>query len=49
LIKKIRQNYRLTRIDIINTIDSDSYLREKIEFLEIFKDIVAISLEDILK
>lgn len=49
LIKKIRQNYRLTRIDIINTIDSDSYLREKTEFLEIFKDIIAISLEDILK
>ncbi|MDD3793477.1 MAG: hypothetical protein PHI37_01575 [Candidatus Gracilibacteria bacterium] len=49
LIKKIRQNYRLTRIDIINTIDSDSYLKEKTEFLEIFKDIVAISLEDILK
>lgn len=49
LIKKIRQNYRLTRIDIINTIDSDSYLKEKTEFLEIFKDIIAISLEDILK
>lgn len=49
LIKKIRQNYNLTRIDIINSIDSENFLNEKNEFLEIFKDILAISLEDILK
>lgn len=49
LIKRIRQNYNLTRIDIINSIDSENFLNEKTEFLEIFKDIVAISLEDILK
>ncbi len=49
LIKRIRQNYNLTRIDIINSIDSENFLNEKTEFLEIFKDIIAISLEDILK
>jgi len=49
LIKKIRKNYNLTRIDIINSIDTENFLNEKTEFLEIFKDIIAISLEDILK
>lgn len=49
LIKRIRLNYNLTKIDIINTIDSENFLNEKTEFLEIFKDIIAISLEDILK
>jgi len=49
LIKRIRINYNLTKIDIINTIDSENFLNEKTEFLEIFKDIIAISLEDILK
>lgn len=49
LIKRIRQNYNLTKIDIINTIDTEIFLNEKNEFLEIFKDILAISLEDILK
>lgn len=49
LIKKIRKNYSLTRIDIINRIDTDNFINEKIEFLEIFKDIIAISLEDMLK
>ena len=49
LIKRIRINYNLTKIDIINTIDSENFLNEKTEFLEIFKDIIAISIEDILK
>lgn len=49
LIKRIRQNYNLTKIDIINKIEEDNFQLEKIEFLEIFKDVLAISLEDILK
>jgi anaerobic ribonucleoside-triphosphate reductase len=49
LIKKIRENYKFTRIQIINKIDEDIFLKEKDEFLEIFKDIIAITLEDILR
>ncbi|MCP4524070.1 MAG: hypothetical protein GY828_07680 [Candidatus Gracilibacteria bacterium] len=48
LIKTIRQNYNRTKIEIIQTIDQDIYELEKIEFLEIFKDILIISLEEIL-
>ncbi|MDD2907969.1 MAG: hypothetical protein PHH98_04980 [Candidatus Gracilibacteria bacterium] len=49
LIKRIRKNYNLTKIDIITKIDEDNFQIEKTEFLEIFKDILAITLEDILK
>lgn len=48
LIKKIRQNYNRTKIEIIQTIDQDIYIIEKEEYLEIFKEILIISLEEIL-
>ena len=48
LIKKIRQNYNRTKIEIINTIDQNIYELEKQEFLEIFENILVISLEEIL-
>lgn len=48
LIKEIQNNYHKTKIDIINTIDEEVYLREKKKFLEIFKDVLIISLEEIL-
>lgn len=48
LIKKIRQNYNRTKIEIIQTIDQNIYELEKEEFLEIFKEILVISLEEIL-
>lgn len=49
LIKEIRQNYQLTRAEIIRKIDEDIFKLEKDEFLEIFRDVVAITLEDILR
>jgi hypothetical protein len=49
LIKRIRQNYKFTRAEIIKKIDEDIFELEKAEFLEIFKDIIAITLEDILR
>jgi hypothetical protein len=49
LIKKIRQNHKFTREQIIKKIDENIFLNEKNEFLEIFKDIIAITLEDILR
>lgn len=49
LIKNIRKNYKLSRMEIIKTIDTDNFLLEKAEFLEIFKDIITITLEDILR
>ena len=48
LIKHIRQNYNLTKNDIIQTIDLDRFVPEKIAFLEIFIDILSITLEEIL-
>lgn len=48
LIKQIRNKYNLTKNDIIETIDMDRFVPEKIVFLEIFKDILAITLEEIL-
>ncbi len=48
LIKKIRQNYNRTKIEIIKTIDQNIYELEKKEFLEIFENILVISLEEIL-
>lgn len=48
LIKEIQKSYNKTKIDIINSIDEWIYLKEKKEFLEIFKDILIISLEEIL-
>lgn len=49
LIKQIRSNYNLTKNDIINKIDENVFENEKIEFLEIFKDILSITLDEILK
>ncbi|MDR2640391.1 MAG: hypothetical protein LBC61_03585 [Candidatus Peribacteria bacterium] len=49
LIKRIRANYKLTKIEIIRRIDEDIFIPEKVEFLEILKDIIAITLEDILR
>jgi hypothetical protein len=49
LIKEIRQNHKFTRVEIIKKIDEDIFLDEKKEFLGIFKDIIAITLEDILR
>ena len=48
LIKQIRNNYNLTKNDIIKSIDLDRFTIEKTEFLQIFKDILAISLEELL-
>jgi len=48
LIKQIRGNYNLTKNDIIVKIDQNIFLPEKIVFLKIFKDILSITLEEIL-
>ncbi|MCD5385160.1 hypothetical protein LRZ95_00665 [Candidatus Gracilibacteria bacterium] len=48
LIKQIRKNYNLTKNDIISKIEQDIFPNEKIVFLEIFKDILTITLEEIL-
>ena len=48
LIKEIKKNYKKTNIDIINSIDKDLYLEEKEKFLKIFKNILMITLEDLL-
>jgi len=48
LIKQIRKNYNLTKNDIIESIDQNIFLPEKLKFLTIFKDILTITLEEIL-
>lgn len=48
LIKQIRKNYNITKNDIIQTIDTDIFTLEKSNFLLIFKDILSITLEEIL-
>lgn len=48
LIKQIRKKYNLTKNDIIETIDLDRFIIEKAEFLNIFKDVITITLEEIL-
>lgn len=48
LIKQIRKNYNLTKNDIIQSIDQDRFTTEKIQFLNIFKDVLTITLEEIL-
>jgi len=48
LIKQIRKNYNLTKNDIIQTIDLDRFILEKENFLSIFKDVLIITLEEIL-
>ncbi len=48
LIKQIRKNFNLTKNEIIRTIDADRYLWEKANFLAIFKDVISITLEEIL-
>ncbi len=49
LIKNIRNNYNRTKIEIIQTIDQDIYELEKQQFLEIFENILIISLEEIVQ
>lgn len=49
LIKRIRKIHKITRNSIIRKIDEEEFLEEKAEFLEIFEDILIITLEDILK
>ncbi|QFR38779.1 hypothetical protein A9Q91_00910 [Candidatus Gracilibacteria bacterium 28_42_T64] len=48
LIKQIKANHDLRNIEIINSIEEAIYLDEKEEFMKIFKDILIISLEEIL-
>lgn len=48
LIKQIRIKYNLTKNDIIESIELDRFIIEKIEFLNIFKEILTITLEEIL-
>lgn len=48
LIKEISKNYNKTNIEVINTINENLYLKEKEWFLEIFKDILIITLEEII-
>lgn len=48
LIKQIRKNYNIPKNGIIRTIDLDNFLPEKASFLQIFKDILTITLEEIL-
>lgn len=48
LIKQIRKNYNLTKNDIIESIDLDRFVPEKVDFLTIFKDILTITLQEIL-
>lgn len=48
LIKQIRKNYNLTKNNIIQSIDLDRFTLEKTYFLSIFKDVLAITLEEIL-
>lgn len=48
LIKQIKQNHKKTDIEIIASIDTDLYHLEKKEFLQIFKEVLTVSLEEIL-
>lgn len=48
-IKEVRKKHNLTKSDIISKIDENIFEIEKLEFLEIFKDIIAITLSDIVK
>lgn len=49
LIKEISKVYKKPKIEIIRTIDSEMYIREKTVFLELFKDIICMSLSEMLK
>ena len=44
LIKQIQGQYNLSKIHIINQIDSSNFEKEKTVFLNIFQDILSISL-----
>lgn len=48
LIKKIRKNRNITKIDTINSIDEDIFSEEKEEFLSIFEDFLITGLEEII-
>ena len=49
LIKKIKNNHKITYIEIINSIDKNLYNEEKEKFLLIFTNILIITLEEILE
>lgn len=48
LIKSIRKNYDVSKIDIINTMDENVYADEKIDFLEIFEECLIAWIEKII-
>jgi len=48
LIIEISKKYSKTRAEVIDMIDEDLFLEEKQKFLEIFRDVITISLEEIL-
>lgn len=48
-IKTVRENFNLTRSEIIKKIDENIFLREKEDFLENLSDIIIITLEEILR
>jgi cell division ATPase FtsA len=48
LIKKIHNNYNLSQTKIINQMDENIFLQEKANFLDIFHDILAISIEEMI-
>lgn len=48
LIIDICKNHKKTRCEVIDTIEENIYVDEKLKFLEIFTDVIAISLEEIL-
>ena len=48
LIKKIHNNYNLSQTKIINQMDENIFLSEKANFLDIFHDILAISIEEMI-
>lgn len=48
-IKSVREKHNLAKSEIIKKIDEDIFLAEKADFLEIFSDVLIITLEDILR
>lgn len=48
LIKKIQKKYKLSQFKIIQSIDQNIFEPEKEEFLDIFHDILAIAIEEII-
>lgn len=48
-IKSVREKHNLAKSEIIKKIDENIFLAEKADFLEIFSDVLIITLEDILR